>query len=62
MAGLGFRKRFPGAGEIFYLVITSLIIPSILVSLGIGLIFSQLGWEVHWASSGFGAQLTWTLR
>jgi putative spermidine/putrescine transport system permease protein len=61
MAGLGFRKRFPGAGVIFYLVITSLIIPSILVSLGIGLIFSQLGWEVHWASSGLGAQLTWTL-
>ncbi len=61
MAGLGFRKRFPGAGAMFYLVITSLIIPSILVSLGVGLIFSQLGWEVHWATSGFGAQLTWTL-
>lgn len=61
MAGLGFRKRFPGSGLIFYLVVTSLIIPSILVSLGVGLIFSQLGWEVHWATSGFGAQLTWTL-
>lgn len=61
MAGLGFRKRFPGSGLMFYLVITSLIIPSILVSLGVGLIFSQLGWEVHWATSGFGAQLTWTL-
>ncbi len=61
MAGLGFRKRFPGAGAMFYLVITSLIIPSILVSLGVGLIFSQLGWQVHWATSGFGAQLTWTL-
>lgn len=61
MAGLGFRKRFPGSGLMFYLVITSLIIPSILVSLGVGLMFSQLGWEVHWATSGFGAQLTWTL-
>lgn len=61
MAGLGFRKRFPGSGLMFYLVVTSLIIPSILVSLGVGLIFSQLGWEVHWATSGFGAQLTWTL-
>ena len=61
MAGLGFRKRFPGSGLMFYLVITSLIIPSILVSLGVGLIFSQLGWEVHWATSGLGAQLTWTL-
>lgn len=61
MAGLGFRKRFPGSGLMFYLVVTSLIIPSILVSLGVGLIFSQLGWEVHWATSGLGAQLTWTL-
>jgi len=61
MAGLGFRKRFPGAGALFYLVVTSLIIPSILVSLGVGLIFSQLDWEVSWLTSGFGAQLTWTL-
>ncbi len=61
MAGLGFRKRFAGSGILFYLVITSLIIPSILVSLGVGLIFSQLGWEVFWATSGLGAQLTWTL-
>jgi putative spermidine/putrescine transport system permease protein len=61
MAGLGFRKRFPGAGILFYLVVTSLIIPSILVSLGVGLIFSQLDWEVSWLTSGFGAQLTWTL-
>lgn len=61
MAGLAFRKRFRGSGVLFYLVITSLIIPSILVSLGVGLIFNQLGLDVHWTTSGFGAQLTWTL-
>ncbi|MEM7745599.1 MAG: ABC transporter permease [Pseudomonadota bacterium] len=61
MGGLAFRKRFPGSTVLFYLVITSLIIPSILVSLGVGLIFNRLGWEVHWATSGFGSQLTWTL-
>ncbi|WP_299131618.1 ABC transporter permease [uncultured Amaricoccus sp.] len=61
MGGLAFRKRFAGSGSLFYLIIASLIIPSILVSLGVGLIFSQLGWDVHWATSGFGAQLTWTL-
>ena len=61
MGGLAFRKRFTGSGPLFYLIITSLIIPSILVSLGVGLIFSQLGWDVHWATSGFGSQLTWTL-
>lgn len=61
MGGLAFRKRFPGSTLLFYLVITALIIPSILVSLGVGLIFNQLAWDVHWSTSGFGAQLTWTL-
>ena len=60
MAGLAFRKRFRGSGVLFYLAITSLVIPSILVSLGVGLIFNQLGFKVHWATSGFGSQLTWT--
>ncbi|WP_299686056.1 ABC transporter permease [uncultured Tateyamaria sp.] len=61
MGGLAFRKRFRGAGVLFYLIITALVIPSILISLGVGLIFSQSGLNVHWSTSGFGAQLTWTL-
>ncbi|PWW03856.1 putative spermidine/putrescine transport system permease protein [Hoeflea marina] len=61
MGGLAFRRKFRGSTPLFYLIITSLTIPSILVSLGIGLIFSQSGLDVHWATSGFGAQLTWTL-
>jgi putative spermidine/putrescine transport system permease protein len=61
MAGLAFRKHFAGSGLLFYLAITSLVIPSILVSLGVGLIFNQLGLKVHWATSGLGSQLTWTL-
>ena len=61
MAGLAFRKRFAGSGLLFYAAITALVIPSILVSLGVGLIFNQLGLPIHWATSGFGAQLTWTL-
>jgi len=61
MGGLAFRKRFAGSSIIFYLIVTSLVIPSILVSLGVGLIWSQSGLNVHWSTSGFGAQLTWTL-
>ncbi|SDI85476.1 ABC transporter permease [Aliiruegeria lutimaris] len=61
MGGLAFRKRFAGSSVIFYLVITSLVIPSILISLGVGLIFSQSGLTVHWSTSGYGSQLTWTL-
>ena len=61
MGGLAYRKRFAGSTLLFYLIITSLVIPSILISLGVGLIWSQSGLPVHWSSSGFGAQLTWTL-
>lgn len=61
MGGLAFRKKFAGSGLLFHLVVASLVIPSILVSLGVGLMFSQGGLGVHWATSGFGAQLTWTL-
>ena len=61
MGGLAFRKKFNGSSVLFYLIITSLVIPSILISLGVGLIFSQSGMEVHWSTSGFGSQLTWTL-
>ncbi|MFT5798379.1 MAG: putative spermidine/putrescine transport system permease protein [Candidatus Azotimanducaceae bacterium] len=61
MGGLAFREKFAGSGILFYLIITALVIPSILVSLGVGLLFSQSGLNVHWSTSGFGAQLTWTL-
>lgn len=60
-AGLAFRRRFRGATALFTLTIASLIIPSILVSLGVGLVFSLSGLDTDWYSSGFGAQLTWTL-
>lgn len=61
MGGLAFRRAFRGSTVLFYLVIASLIIPSILISLGIGLVFNILDLGVHWSTSAFGAQLTWTL-
>ena len=61
MGGLAFRRKFAGSGVLFYLVITAPVIPSILVSLGVGLVFTQTHLPIHWATSGFGAQLTWTL-
>lgn len=61
MGGMAFRNRFRGSSLLFYVIVASLIIPSILVSLGVGLIFNILDWEVHWSTSGFGSQLTWTL-
>ena len=61
LAGFAFRRRFRGSGALFYLAVASLIVPSILVSLGIGLLFNILGWEPAWYSSALGAHLTWTL-
>lgn len=60
-AGLAFRKRFRFSGLVFYITVASLIVPSILISLGIGLLFDRLGWETTWYTSGMGAHLTWTL-
>ncbi len=77
MAGLAFRRAFPGAMILLYIAIASLIVPSIVVSLGIGLEFRLLDGAVKalggdWAranfvtllgtyTSGLGAHLTWTL-
>ncbi len=61
MAGLAFRRRFFGATALFYLTVASLIVPSILISLGIGLLFNVVGLEPNWYSSALGAHLTWTL-
>jgi putative spermidine/putrescine transport system permease protein len=61
LAGLAFRRRFKGSSFIFYLTIASLIVPSVLISLGIGIAFQVLGVETNWFSSGLGAHLTWTV-
>lgn len=60
MAGLAFRRRFRGDSVLFYLAIASLIVPSILISLGVGLLFNIIHVQPHWYSSALGAHLTWT--
>jgi putative spermidine/putrescine transport system permease protein len=61
LAGLAFRRHFKGSTLLFYVVVASLIMPSVVVSLGIGSLFELMGWERHWWSSALGAHLTWTL-
>lgn len=60
-AGLGFRRRFPGSGVLFYLAVASLVMPSLLVGFGIALGFQVLGWRADLFTSALAAQLTWTL-
>ncbi len=60
-AGLGFRRRFPGSGLLFYLAIASLIMPGLLVGFGIAIGAQLLGVTTNWFTTALGAQLTWTL-
>ncbi|MBK1657971.1 ABC transporter permease [Paracraurococcus ruber] len=61
-AGYAFRRRFPGQSLLFHLTVTSLIVPSIVVSLGIALEFRLIddavkAWaeanEVTWLAEGY---------
>ena len=77
LAGLAFRKRFFGQNLIYYIVVASLIVPSIVTSLGIALEFRLADdlvktYAPDWLAdgyttamglytSGLGAHLTWTL-
>jgi putative spermidine/putrescine transport system permease protein len=61
LAGLAFRRKFVGATPLFYLSVASLVVPSIIISLGIGVMFQQVGIRPSWYTSAFGAHLTWTL-
>ena len=80
-AGLAFRRNFFGSNILFYVAVASLIVPSIVLSLGIALEFRIIDNIILWVgksleikqiednfqtslgmyTSGFGAQLTWTL-
>jgi putative spermidine/putrescine transport system permease protein len=72
-AGLAFRKKFKGSSILFYAAVASLIVPSIVTSLGIALEFRIIDdvmrkyffsdWETGMGlfTSALGAHLTWTL-
>ncbi|MGI3902855.1 MAG: ABC transporter permease [Janthinobacterium lividum] len=76
LAGLAYRRKFRGQALLFYVAIASLIVPSIVTSLGIALLFRLIDTAVKagpdWLSdtyttgaglftSGLAAHLTWTL-
>ena len=54
LAGLAFRKKLAGGNALFFVVVASLIMPSIIVSLGIGLEFRLLDTGVKKALEAFG--------
>ncbi|MCW5665652.1 MAG: ABC transporter permease subunit [Piscinibacter sp.] len=55
LAGLAFRKKLAGGEALFYVTVASLIMPSIIVSLGIGLQFRLIDGGVKWLLESIGA-------
>ncbi len=60
LAGLAFRKKLRGGNALFYVTVASLIMPSIIVSLGIGLQFRLLDSALKMVFETFG--MTGTLE
>jgi putative spermidine/putrescine transport system permease protein len=58
LAGLAFRKKLAGGSALFFVVVASLIMPSIIVSLGIGLEFRLLDGGIKMALEALGMQST----
>ena len=58
LAGLAFRKRVRGGDALFYVTVASLIMPSIIVSLGIGLQFRLLDSAIKTALEWLGMTRT----
>ena len=56
LAGLAFRKKLKGGNALFYIVVASLIMPSIIVSLGIGLEFRLLDSGIKWLLGALGME------
>jgi putative spermidine/putrescine transport system permease protein len=55
-AGLAFRKKFKGSELLFLTTIASLIVPSIVLSLGVALEFRLLDETVKWFGEAFGIE------
>jgi putative spermidine/putrescine transport system permease protein len=58
LAGLAFRKKLRGGDALFYVSVASLIMPSIIVSLGIGLQFRLIDGGIKSALQAMGAEST----
>ena len=61
MLAMAFRKRFFGSNVLFYTVMSGLMGPGILLSLGLATLMREVGIPAAWWSSGLGVHVVWTL-
>ena len=58
---MAFRKRFVGSSLLFYTIMTGIMVPGILLSLGMATFMRQVGMSPAWWSTGLGVHVVWTL-
>ena len=61
MLAMAFRKKFWGAGLLFYTVMAGLMVPGVLLGLGMATLMQFLGISPHWWSSALAVHVVWTL-
>jgi len=61
MLAMAFRKQFRGSGVLFYAVMSGLMVPGVLLSLGLASLLRVVGMSPAWWYSALGVHVVWTL-
>ncbi len=61
MLAMAFRQKFRGSNVLFYTIMSGLMVPGILLSLGLATLLKQLNITPAWYSSALGVHVVWTL-
>lgn len=60
LSAQAFRKRFTGAGVVFYLIVLGMMVPGVLVGLGMALVANALGIDRTWWGTAFALHVVYT--
>ena len=61
MLAMAFRKKFFLSNVLFYTILTGLMVPGVLLSLGMAILMRQLGIPPAWYTSGLAVHVIWAL-
>ena len=61
MLAMAFRKSFMFSNVLFYTILTGLMVPGVLLSLGMAILMRQLGLSPAWYTSGLAVHVVWAL-
>ena len=61
MLAMAFRRKFFFSNVLFYTILTGLMVPGVLLSLGMAILMRQLGIPPAWYTSGLAVHVIWAL-